>query len=186
MPAMSHSFLVRGWLELSAASGLGIISAAWAVPHTLALSSHAMPVATQSDLFKGWPERSLEFSAHTFAFASHAIPALSQRARPLRRNYIGPALVSQVNFSEFVKQVEAQMSDRRLYRSRRRFARIDAGTVAFIICAIGLVVSTLLIRANQVPNQKLQTSLSVAVGHPIAQARHARTARSARIAPELR
>lgn len=105
--------------------------------------------------------------------------------RRLERNYI-PALVSQVTPSEFVKQVEAQMSDGRLYRSRRRFARIDAGTVAFIICAIGLVVSTLLIRANQVPNQKLQTSLSVAVEHPIVQARRAKTARGARAAPALR
>lgn len=103
----------------------------------------------------------------------------------VKGNYTGLTSATQ-SLSEFVKQAEAQMSDRRLYRSRRRFARIDAGTIAFIICAIGLVVSMLLIRANQMPNQKLQTTLSVAVGHPIAQAIQAKTARGARAAPELR
>lgn len=65
------------------------------------------------------------------------------------------------------------MSDRRLYRSGRRFARVDAGTVAFILCVIGLVISTLLVRTGQVPNQKFKTNLSVRSEHPIVQARHA-------------
>jgi hypothetical protein len=82
MPAISHSFFVRGWLKASAVSDLGIGSAALdAAPHTLALSFHVMPALVQSNLVKGWLETSPEFAIHTFAFSSQAIPALSQSAR---------------------------------------------------------------------------------------------------------
>jgi hypothetical protein len=82
MPAISHSFLVRGWLKVSAASELGMVSASWdADPHALALSFHATPALLQSNLVKGWLETSPEFAIHTFAFSSHAIAVLSQSTR---------------------------------------------------------------------------------------------------------
>jgi hypothetical protein len=60
------------------------------------------------------------------------------------------------------------MSDRRIYRRKRKFTHNDPGTIAFALCVIVLVCSTLQIRSNEKSQQKYQ-ELSVAfVGHPLA------------------
>jgi hypothetical protein len=57
MPALSHSTLVSGWPERSAASGLGVVLAdSDADPQTLALSFHWRPAVSQSMRVKGCVE----------------------------------------------------------------------------------------------------------------------------------
>src|SRR5262245_37386918 len=91
MPALSHSFLVRGWLGASvvcdlvvafALSALGSASGAKdGASHTLAFSFHTMPAISQSNRVKGCRESSPEFAIQTFAFSFQAISALSQSMR---------------------------------------------------------------------------------------------------------
>jgi hypothetical protein len=57
MPALSHSTLVSGWPERSAASGLGVVLAdSDADPQTLALSFHWRFAVSQSMRVKGCVE----------------------------------------------------------------------------------------------------------------------------------